>query len=240
MTVINSFVQGDRAYLLTDTAWLESGSGKLLMSHSKIIEGGAFPWALALTGDAHLYIVRALIEERRPRSAREFVETLPATIAEVRDAVRDPTFTMGVRLAAWCEDTGKARIFHLDTDADRCAFLGIDPWEVCEIFAFAPLSTDHANPVDRITAEVGKDITPEVLTDPGRFDPEADGLRLIEAQRRHLRFPVKGSEPVAVIGGSAQLTCVSREGVASKILRIWGGDEVGEVLRPEPEPERVA
>jgi hypothetical protein len=64
-----------------------------------------------------------------------------------------------------------------------------------------------------------------------QFDPERDGLALIEAQRRWV-----DADGRHIVGGTAQLTTVSEVGVTTTVLREWP-DEIGR--RIEPNPERL-
>ncbi len=234
MTIINSFVQADHAYLLTDTAWLHNQTGRVLYNESKLIKGEAFPWVIAPTGDAYVAELVMQFNLRMPQSAKDIVEALPDILREIRSYYDDPTFTMGVRLAAWCQHTERVRIFHIDTDPGRCAFFDIEPYEVVEAFCIVPLSCDPVKPLDHITPELGIDISPEAMMNSARFDARRDGLRLIDAQRRHFRNPVKGgTEAIPVIGGRAELACVTRDGVTIETLHTWAYDRVGEVLAPE-------
>jgi hypothetical protein len=227
MTIINSLVQGEKAYLLADMAWIDQATGRLIACQSKFLVGTNFPWAIAVTGDGYTGELMNQINWRAPQNAEELAEGLPLLLRGLQGLSLDPGFTMALRLAAWCERTATARIFHVDMDAARCARFGIEPWEVVEAYVLIP--------GDNI-AEALPDIRlddPLSLMDPSAFDPEKDGLRIVAAQRDNIRFPLKGKgKPMSLIGGGAQLACVSRDGVDVKTLHVWSEDRVGELINP--------
>lgn len=226
MTIINSLVQGDRAYLLTDMAWTETATGRIYANSSKLVLGHNFPWAIAVTGDAYHFELANQISWRAPANAREMVEALPLLLRGLQTLSANPTFTMALRLAAWCDETGRARVFHVDMDAERCALWGITPWQVVE----APVLI----PGEGIVAALPDiDLSPEALQDASRFDPERDGVQIVAAQRQHVRFPPKGrSEPMVLMGCGVELATIGRTGVSTKVLHTWPEDRIGELILP--------
>lgn len=63
---------------------------------------------------------------------------------------------------------------------------------------------------------------------------ERDGLHLLEIQRRMTFAPVSGAPEGFYVGGFAQLTTVSEDGVKQRIIHRFESDRVGEMLSPEP------
>lgn len=231
MTIINSFVQGARAYLLTDMAWIDRATGKVLVCASKFIQGTNFPWAAAATGDAHLIELLNQLSWCAPSNADEMAECLPRALRGVQAVSADPAFTMAVRLAAWCGRTRSARCFHIDSDSARAAAFGIDAWTVVEPQVLIPGDSIVSALPDLPLQD------PAAIMDRRRFDPARDGRRVVAAQREHVRFPLKGqSEPMALIGCGAQLACISRKGVTIRTLRTWPEDRPGELIALDAVP----
>src|SRR3546814_12797175 len=75
MTVLNGCIQGKRAYIITDTAWLKE-DGSVVALGSKFIKGMAFPFLIALTRNANPFTLLQKIEGWRPRNGGELVEVL--------------------------------------------------------------------------------------------------------------------------------------------------------------------
>lgn len=229
MTIINSFVQGNRAYLLTDMAWIDYRDGRVLACDSKFLRGVNFPWAIAVTGDAYLEPLLAQLNWLQPGNAMQMAEALPKAMNAVRVLCGDPTFTMAIRLAAWCRQTRRPRVFHIDSDADRAAAFGIEPWEVVEPVVLIP-GDGIADWLPDVSCE------PQAVMDPRQFDPRRDGVRIVAAQREHVRFPRKGgTEPMALIGCGVQLASVGKRGVTIETLHTWEEDRVGEFIAPRSE-----
>ena len=66
------------------------------------------------------------------------------------------------------------------------------------------------------------------------FDPVLDGLKLLEAQRRTRRPLGRGPGAVFahVVGGFAQHTVVTENGISSNVIHCWP-DEIGRRIEPE-------
>ena len=65
------------------------------------------------------------------------------------------------------------------------------------------------------------------------FDPERDGIALLEAQRL-VSMPLDSRKPGnvgCIVGGFAQLTVLSRSGVNSRVIHRWP-DRIGERMDP--------
>jgi hypothetical protein len=228
MTIINSFVQGEIAYLLTDMAWFDQTDGRVLANECKFLVGRDFPWALSVTGDGHLRELCAQIGHWAPPNAEAFAEFLPQLLRAAQAMSLDADFTMDLRLATWCEEAKAPKIFHIGTDPHRCALMGIKPWLVYPTTVMVP----GDGPVVAALPDIDFS-TPATFTDPATFDPERDGVRLVAAQREQIRRPVKyGRKPLTLIGGGVQLACVSQSGVEVKTLHRWKEDRVGHVIAP--------
>lgn len=235
MTIINSVVQGEAAYILTDMAWIDARTGRLLAIDSKFIGGLHFPWVVAVTGSSYLRELAYQLEWRQPRNAKELHDMLPLVLHGTRSLLvgdEYQNFTMAIRAAVWCEHTQRARVFHLDFDPERCALWGITPGEVCEAMVLIPGG-------DEIIGELGSlDISAEAVMDDRRFNMERDGVALVAAQRQAIRVPLRSRadlqtrRPLALIGGGVQLARVTKSDVAIKTLHRWTEDRPGELITP--------
>lgn len=66
--------------------------------------------------------------------------------------------------------------------------------------------------------------------DPEAFDPETDGIRVMEAQRHCLELHPTTKEACTVVGGFAQLTTIAAEGITTRIVKRWPEDKIGEKI----------
>lgn len=62
------------------------------------------------------------------------------------------------------------------------------------------------------------------------FDPERDGLTLLEEQRREVIQP-QGWPAIHIVGGFAQLTTLTTDGITTRVLKRWP-DKVNEKISP--------
>ncbi len=63
------------------------------------------------------------------------------------------------------------------------------------------------------------------------LDPRTDGIRIIEAQRRH-KSRLPDGRRAYIVGGFAQLTSVRSEAITTEVLRRWP-DKAGERINPK-------
>src|SRR3546814_12457497 len=87
MTVLNGCIQGKRAYIITDTAWLKE-DGSVVALGSKFFKGMAFLFLIALPGNAKPLTLLQKIEEGRPRHGGELLEVTAEAIRHSAAAAR--------------------------------------------------------------------------------------------------------------------------------------------------------
>lgn len=97
---------------------------------------------------------------------------------------------------------------------------------------YAPISLTELGampPID--TMEVlGRDAQ-SVIANLEDLDPRRDGLAIFESQRR---FPSVNADHAAyVVGGFAELTTITRDGITREILREYPEDQPGALICPE-------
>jgi len=95
---------------------------------------------------------------------------------------------------------------------------GIEPWTVAPIDGLVCLPNDeklHA----KIVASLPASATPDDL------DPVRDGLTILELQRSNPAAAVDGDD-LCAIGGFAQLTSVTADGISTRVIHRWP-DRVG-------------
>jgi hypothetical protein len=73
------------------------------------------------------------------------------------------------------------------------------------------------------------------MIDPTIFDPERDGIRIMEAQRQILQPQGPKGGLRYITGGFAQLTTVTKEQITTKIIHRWP-DKIGEKITPADTP----
>lgn len=93
-----------------------------------------------------------------------------------------------------------------------------EPWTVTDLAGLVALPCD-----EHLLAEVQRIADGRSADD---LDPIKDGLAIFDAQRAH---PHLSNGDVCFVGGYAQLTTVTADGIASRIIRRWP-DPVGKVL----------
>ena len=121
--------------------------------------------------------------------------------------------------AGWSTERRRPEGFYLASMGGALPDRKVRPFLWYEV----PWIVNSSHP-DGLLGMLGRDAD---LTDPGDFDPETDGLTLIEAQRAQPQIPVEGGQPRYAIGGSVALTTVSEVGVIGRNLRHWP-DVVGQ------------
>lgn len=96
---------------------------------------------------------------------------------------------------------------------------GVEPFSTVQLAELTTLPGDldiRARFIDRVPHDVEA------------FDPERDGLAVLEAQRA---APINhaGDQCFVGVGGFAQLTTITREGITTKVIHHWP-DEVGQPI----------
>lgn len=214
MTAINLVVQRDAVHLLTDGA-LYDHDGIIRAIASKSVVSQQHRMAIVPSGMATGHQVAAGLNRHGARTQARALAALPAVAAEIKafNVAGNPPGDHDLQLfvAIWsdCSDRGEAWIL----STNRAYFgEGYMPGTLAEIEKLIGMDID-------LGALQGRRID---YSDARSFDAECDGLALLEAQRRK-----PWDDGVFFVGGHAELSTVTRTGVAQKILRKWP-DQIGE------------
>ena len=90
---------------------------------------------------------------------------------------------------------------------------GVPPWTVIELGAFSLLPSS-----DAIHAAFAAGLKPGATADD--LDPEVEGLRAMEAQRS-AAVSLQRDESLVIVGGFAQMTTITPDGISTKVLKRW-------------------
>ncbi|MCK1401967.1 hypothetical protein IVB45_17810 [Bradyrhizobium sp. 4] len=227
MTAINIIVKADCAHVFTDGAFYSS-AGILTHVGQKCFTLPTMDSALVIRGRCD--VMPLLINEIDKRcsdfdsvveevaSALQAVTTMAAVVMpEVLHAgAFDPAFELW--LIGYSTSRRAFETYILPTHDYHA---GLIAWQVGKVEGSicAPAPTADAARAAGLTEQVGLDA----------FDPAVDGLKLLEIQRLvpsafDMRHPAKVG---CIVGGLAQLTTITREGIFTKVLKRWP-DRVGQ------------
>lgn len=222
MTIVTAFMQRDRAYILTDMAMTNEDDGRLSMIDSKFVVGSSFPWGIAVSGNLNPHALVRQLERLNPRNPRSLVRSMTTALEQMtEDAIREGNRRPSCALwaAMWSARSKRPVIACMDNNGDQFAPL-VPPFTFVE--------------PEWIMSGVGTPETmmgrPVNLCDPASFDPAADGIALIQAQRIANVWQTAAG-PCYRIGGGAQLLTASRQGVAIETIHTWP-DKVGFPINP--------
>ncbi len=241
MTAINLFCQGGTAFMATDTATTEVGTGLLLSRRPKVLEVPHARMAMCWTGVAPTLPGQSVENGPRQRiraalltvavdlqraSQAAIMAAMPAALRAMHSenvvAMPDAEpelLSLTVAIALWCRERGPMVVIG-NSEAH-----GPLP-----AYAFARVRHFHsaASPdCSIVPTTLGREAN---VSDPSDFDARKDALALLEAQRRICETP--SGLRYHTVGGRAILTEVSRRGVTSRVLRRWP-DALNQPIRPE-------
>lgn len=230
MTAINLAVQAKAraAYIISDCA-VTAPDGTLIRSSSKVLHGLRFPWAFGMTGSVTPEAMFEEVAKAQPLNAKQLVKRLPdcmrrAVAGTIKARACAPAeVLLQVTGAMWDPKAKRIEGFFLTSHDGTLKGQEVEPYVWYETSWLA--ASGHP---DGLRGYLGRDVD---LTDPESFNPEIDGLALIEAQRRHGVESVQpGVEPGHCrIGAEAHLHVISRRGVTIYQLTEWP-DLVGQRL----------
>jgi hypothetical protein len=221
MTAVNILRQSDSVHIISDgAAW--DDDGVFIFAAPKAFALPHLNCAIAVRGAAIglPFLAESLAMVPSYRHLKEGIaDQLRGGIDAVRKMTSQASFgdALEIYVAGWHEDGPDAFTIHTSHVS------GLTPWRVVPLLdlAMAPGELPiHAMCRPFLTGKVADDI-----------DPRVDGLRILEAQRRHKARLPNGDRMFAV-GGFAQLTSVYRDSVSTEILHRWP-DVVGEPIDPE-------
>lgn len=224
MTAINIIRQTDRIWFMTDAA-AYSSNGVIDNIASKVIRLGHIRSAIAMRGGYENGCVLRYMMEENGQSLGSFdalLQQMPAIIKAATQVYHRTTFELlfggysdaRERMETYvCYSRGGGQA--ADTNGVRTL-----------VPAATPVALHDMSGAPAPTADLLMKVGLGTPIPNNLFDPREHGLALMEAQRMH-----KTEGGWHCVGGYAELTTVTREGVTSEILRRWP-DKVGEPIRP--------
>jgi hypothetical protein len=234
MSALNGIVQREAVHLLTDGASYRS-DGRIFDIGSKI---QAFPAARVAIGWAGFNPMEAIRKGIRKHKARTALEILAALPSILRDTTSDyervyawqrrfPVLTwltgsephppcLSVLVALW-DDGPQLWAIHSDNEIDA----RLEPFVPVRLMRSLDLMPGTE------PAVFGREVAFE---DRSSFDPARDGLALLEHQRREPWAKENGDQ--YLVGGFAELTTVSADGVHQRRLDTWP-DKIGRKIEPQ-------
>jgi hypothetical protein len=233
VTAANLFVRDRAAYLLTDWASYRP-DGVVLALKPKVIEFPELRLAMMCSGETwetRTPIVKAWME--RSANADAGVRSLPALASVLRADLADDYRRRGLSVPSGKEWPPQAyfdlyvAIWSAERHRPEGYAISSRGWHF-------PSIRELPGQLYQIERHIQPPYKDELAPDPysPEFEPERDGLALLEAQRRYVNH-YSGH----IVGGAAQLTIVSEEGVSSMMLREWP-DGIGRRIEPSRDNER--
>lgn len=231
MTAINMMVQpkARAGFIISDGAHT-APDGTLIENSPKVIHSaGRFPWAAGVTGNVRPATILATLGEANPLTLKQLVKRLPDAMRAAIVTTAATTGTDPARL-----DLALVGIVW-DFAANRpSGFMCQSRRGVihADAEAFTWYDTDciiAGGEIGDVAAQLGRPCDP---TKPASFDPERDGLALIERQRRAGITPTTpglNSASCNRIGGDIDMTVVTKQGVQVWLIHQFP-DAVGQPI----------
>ena len=218
MSAIVGVCDRQKAHILTDAASTHAADGIVLdIARKHVITRKGV--AIASAGVVDPCRTFGRLADRRTPSLDELVDAAPGLWAEAA-----ATLPVGANdsvscllFAGWSDKRARVEMWVMETSDDGSAVkLGK---EDSAIYVAGP-SESSREASDPWIECIAKNL--------GAFDPDRDGVELMEALRRHPRALQQGSRPV--VGGFIQHTQVAPTETISAIVHHWPGDRVGQVI----------
>jgi hypothetical protein len=240
VTALNGIVQRDAVHLLTDGGTYRA-DGRIFDIGSKIQPFPEARVAIGWAGFNPMAAIRKGVRKHGARTAAEIMAVLPGILRDTTaDYERSYAFhrrypvlrwlggepqpaSLSVLVALW--DKGpQLWAIHSDNEIDK----RLEP--------FVPVRLMRSLDLEPGTepAVFGREVA---FHDPASFDPATDGLALLEHQRRQPWAKETGDQ--YLVGGFAELTTVSIDGVHRRTLRRWP-DKIGRRIEVQQSEERIA
>jgi hypothetical protein len=232
MTAINVIRQASAVHILSDGVFCNP-EGIICEIGPNVFAFPHLPAALAVRGPT---LFMPFLVHRLGRECQSFDDLVARVVSVALEVHISIPMTLGfgdvkpdfdLVAIGWSSKKGKTESFIVTarqhTDRDE---LGNNTWRLIELpdVVIAP-------PVDMAQVRLLNWKVPESAE---AFQPDTDGIRLLEAQRLS-QFPMNSQNSNegrgSLVGGFVQLTTVSANGVTSNVLRRWP-DKVGQRIEP--------
>ncbi|PZO86943.1 MAG: hypothetical protein DI623_15645 [Sphingomonas sanxanigenens] len=234
MTAVNMMVQpaARAGYVIADGAHT-SPDGRLVEISPKLLYGAKrLPWAMGLTGNLHPRHMLEEIGKEQLASFKQFRKCLPNVMRRALQRVADTVNgdhcapSIGIKGVIW--DFARKRPIGFVIHSDPAEFA---PGTEAFTWYETAWSITAADGADTVADHLGRAAD---LTDPGSFDPFADGLALVAAQRERGVTPTSPALDRSIrhrIGGDIDCAEVTKRGVL-----VWQigsfKDRLGEIIDP--------
>ncbi|SOB88294.1 hypothetical protein SAMN06297144_3445 [Sphingomonas guangdongensis] len=214
MTAMNAWRSDKAAYLMTDTAIVDTTTGKITAFTPKTTTVSARDWhaAIGVTGRLFPGDLQLELSKLQLHSFAELIAALPPILQAIEDGLPDEGRPpLGLVIASWTPDEGPA-VRCLANVGEGVLFPnGYPAGRVCLIDYWLTGNADHP-----ALMTAGKVENPD--------DGDAIAAEIIAAQR---------AEPFAeigchAVGGAAYVSRVGEIGIATWQVAEWPEDRVGE------------
>lgn len=235
MSACNVIQQEHAVHLITDGASYDM-SGRVIRIGSKVVELPDARVAFTSRGTGGTWPLSLVNELAGATSLDEVLDRLPAATRLLHQIFKSMAKRPGnddlehfeITLIGWSGVRGQPECWCLGSHeigdpTDDSVAAGLDGYEPYKPLEMMILS---AAPGVSVSAVLGRQIAS--IEDVYAMDPEIDGLAIIEAQRA-ARYDVKsvpGLDQIHVVGGFAELTTATHNGISRTILKEWP-DRIG-------------
>lgn len=226
MSALNAFKTAKTGYIYTDTAHLNSDSGKVVAFGSKAFTAANWPAVVGATfsGGVMPFLIDFFVASP-PKNLPALRRMLPAAcrrFVELSKLEGNPDPYVRLVAVAWCKRTQSMRMFYCSTHDSGPLGKAYNPVEI-DFF----VSTGVGIP----TVEAAM----ETLKRGGTLDPDRQMIELMEAQRKAPfqaeAESLRGLPDLYGIGGSIERLTVTPREVLADTLHTWP-DKVGERIKP--------
>lgn len=210
MTLQNGAIHDGTAYLWSDTAWFEHGTGRMIGTGPKTLHGLRWPWAVSTTlvgcDQTSFAGIVGHVGNADPADIPALLDTCTDALRAFTEAGEGRTGRLMV--AAWDYTLNTARLFFITSD------VVVGP-------AFEPAEALHL-----VSGGTGSDAY-RGFVDSGNQPKHMQSL--IAVQRKEV-WNVPGFAPGHYVGGEVVRHAVTAEGVRHVIVSQWH-DRVGQRIK---------
>jgi hypothetical protein len=208
MSALNVFLTDSAVHVLTDTARYNGLTGEITGAGQKIEMNACMPAVFAVRGSLAFAPALASWCNAKFVTFDETINNLVDVAQACAETLKDIIAACGstsleVVVAGWSAGRERPEAYALNNH-------GPTPWTL------TPLEVGSISPCDEeFKARLG-----ELGIDPLNpiFDPDRDGAKILREQ--HLRKWFVADGVIAAIGGTAQVTRVTKDGISSRMVAL--------------------